>query len=132
MVVVVLVYLFVSSAGDSVVLIPQGETLGAGQGADWAVGVAGTLHGAFTVVNGPVELCFADYDMFDYAYAHGQILSQCPSNATYSSGFVDSGTVSVHFDRGPIYLLSFVPVGWVDGDPDPVLNWTSALEFTAD
>ena len=102
--VVVVVYYLLPGPGGPYVLIEAGTTIGVPQGAAWQIGGHGALQGAFTVTNGSAEVCFADYDMFGYAVAHKISFDQCPSNSTYSSGFVTSGGLSGSFGPGNIYL----------------------------
>lgn len=128
---VVLVYLFVSSSGGTVVLIPQGSSVSVGQDGSWAFNRGGTVQGSFVVTNGSAEVCLANYDMFDYAWSHGLSFDQCPSNATFSSGFVTSGSVTAGFGPGLVYLWTFAPVGWTQGQPLPLVTWTSPLVISA-
>lgn len=89
----------------------------------------GSLHGSFSVVNGTAEVCFAGYDMFAYAVAHSDTFDHCPSNATYSSGFAASGTLSGGFGPGDIYYQTFVPSGWSSSQPQLTVVWTSTVEI---
>lgn len=129
LVVVVVVYFITSGAASPEILIQEGEVTGVPQGGSWAIATGGTLHGSFSVVNGSAEVCFANYDMFDYAVAHGLSFSQCPSNATYSSGFVASGVLSGSFGEGNVYLQTFVPPGWSQAQPRPSIVWNAAAEI---
>jgi hypothetical protein len=124
---VLLVYFLLNGAVGSEVLIPQGSTTEVPQGGDWTLDKGGTLRGSFSVTNGSAEICFANFDMFDYAVAHGLSFNQCPSNATYSSGFVASGTLSGTFGAGNIYLQTFISPGWTDSQPRPSVTWTGAV-----
>ena len=128
-VVVVLIYFITSGAASPEILIQEGEVTAVPQGGAWAIATGGTLQGSFSVVNGSAEVCFASYDMFDYAWAHGLNFSQCPSNATYSSGFVASGALSGSFGQGNVYLQTFVPPGWSQAQPRPSIVWTTTAEI---
>jgi hypothetical protein len=126
-IVVLLVYLlFIGSVGPEVLML-QGGTTQVPQGAAWTVDKGGALRGSFVVANGPAEVCFANYDMFDYAIAHGLSFNDCPSNATYSSGFVTSGTLTGSFGAGVIYLQTFIDPGWNTDEPRPIVTWTGEI-----
>lgn len=126
---VLLVYFFSSSPGRPEVLIPQGTTIVVPQGGGWVIETGGTLQGSFSVGNGTAEVCFANYDMFGYAVSHRANFSQCPSNATYSSGFVSSGILSGTFGPGSIYFQTFTSPAWSSGQPRPTVTWTGQVEI---
>jgi len=126
---VVLAYFIINVPGGPEVLIQPGTSIGVPESVAWEVGKGGTLLGGFSVANGTAEVCFANYDMFSYAVAHGLSYNQCPSNATYSSGFAASGVLSGNFGQGVIYLQTFVPLGWTQGQPRPTIVWTAVVEI---
>jgi len=126
---VLLIYFILAQPGGPEVLIQQGTTIGVPQGESWEIGKAGKLQGSFSVTNGSAEVCFADYDMFDYSVSHGISLNQCPSNATYSSGFVTSGQLSGSFGPGPIYLQTFISPDWNANQSKPFVTCTSVVEI---
>lgn len=129
LVLVVVVYYLLPGPGGPDVLMQRGTTIGVPQGAAWQIGIHGSLQGTFAVANGSAEVCFADYDMFGYAVAHGLSFNQCPSNATYSSGFVTSGGLSGSFGPGDIYLQTFIHPGWNQSQPRPLVTWTAAVQI---
>jgi hypothetical protein len=125
---VVLIYFILARPGGPEVLIQQGTIIGVPQGAAWEIGKGGKLQGSFSVTNGSAEICFADYDMFDYAVSHGISFNQCPSNATYSSGFVTSGALSGSFGSGAVYLQTFISPDWNGTQPKPFVTCTSDVD----
>jgi hypothetical protein len=108
------------------ILAPKGTQFGAGEGWEVNVTSSGTLEGTFSVVNGSAELCVT---VGPSAGTPGQppptVL--CPTNATYSSGFVQSAEVDTAVPQGWIWLWYVMPPGYNGDDPPLMVIWTSAL-----
>jgi hypothetical protein len=99
-----------------------------GYGAPITARNAGTLEGGFRASNVTVEVCVSTYDDFGPQPPQGYPGSACPSNASYSSGFVASGMISVTVPAGVFWLI-WVPSGsFSSHPPNWNVTWSPALE----
>ena len=129
---------FFSAAGPTPqVLIPAGQawppTEGGGHGgaagAGFTANQAGTLTGGFRVSVGTVEVCEATFFTGERWSADDPQPEQCPSNVTYSSGFVASAEISVPVSAGPLWLTCFPGLNSTEYSPPWNVTWSPALEI---
>jgi hypothetical protein len=115
------------------VILPSGRVWPGDSGAGFAsygfvANQSGVLQGSFASANLSVEICVTSYFLSGLHPPQTNSSLECPANATYSTGFVDSGHLDVPVNGGWVWLGVF-PYDGNSGDP-AVWNvtWTTPLE----
>jgi hypothetical protein len=88
----------------------------------------GTLEGGFVASNGSVEVRLTGYEVMGPPQ-DGFIPQQCPSNASYSSGFVPSGQISAPVPTGTNWLTIIPSAEIVGHGIFWSGKWSPALEI---
>jgi hypothetical protein len=86
---------------------------------------SGTLKGGFVTSNASVVVCLTTYPLFGPPGAP----FQCPGNASYSSGLVQSGQVSVPVGAGMNWLTIIPSSATIQSGASWSVTWSPVLEI---